>query len=49
MVWPEGDVEQLFDLQADPREECDLAHVTAYAKQLAEMRRRFSELKEAAK
>ena len=49
MYWPEDNVEQLFDLQADPREENDLAGDPAQAKKLAEMRKRFNELKEAAK
>ena len=48
MYWPEDDVEQLFDLKADPREENDLAGDPAQAKRLAEMRKRFKELKEAA-
>lgn len=49
MYWPDHDVEQLFDLQADPREENDLAGHPARAEKLAEMRNRFNELKEAAK
>ena len=49
MFWPEDEVEQLFDLKKDPREERDLVSDPAHAKQLAEMRRRFKELKEAAK
>ena len=49
MYWPEDDVEQLFDLQADPREENDLAGDPAHAKKLTEMRERFRELKEEAK
>lgn len=49
MYWPEENVEQLFDLQADPREENDLSGDPAQAKRLAEMRKRFNELKEAAK
>ena len=47
--WPEFDQEQLFDLNADPIEENDLANDPAYTKQLAEMRTRFAEQKEAAK
>ncbi len=49
MYWPEDDVEQLFDLKNDPREEDDLAHDPAHAQRIAEMRSRFKELKEAAK
>lgn len=49
MYWPDDDVEQLFDLKNDPREENDLAHDSAHAKKLTEMRNRFKELKEAAK
>jgi arylsulfatase A-like enzyme len=49
MYWPEHKVEQLFDLRSDPREEMDLAADPAHAKQLAEMRQRFNELKAAAK
>lgn len=47
--WPEDDVEQLFDLKADPIEEVDLAGNPKYTKKLSEMRKRFNELKEAAK
>lgn len=50
MLWPSrGNLEQLFDLKADPIEEVDLAKNPKYAKKLAEMRKRFNELKEAAK
>jgi arylsulfatase A-like enzyme len=49
MYWPEHDVEQLFDLVNDPIEENDLAGDPQYADKLAEMRKRFKELKEAAK
>jgi arylsulfatase A-like enzyme len=49
MYWPEDDVEQLFDLKNDPREENDLASDPAHAEKIAEMRKRFSELKDAAK
>lgn len=47
--WPDFDQEQLFNLKEDPIEENDLAGDPAYAKQLAEMRERFAELKELAK
>lgn len=49
MYWPEHDVEQLFDLVNDPIEEVDLAGHPEHADRLAEMRKRFNELKEAAK
>ena len=49
MYWPKHDVEQLFDLVNDPIEEVDLAGNPKYADKLAEMRKRFKELKEAAK
>jgi arylsulfatase len=49
MYWPEDDVEQLFDLKADPIEEVDLASNPKYAKKLSEMRKRFKEVKDAAK
>jgi arylsulfatase len=41
-------VEQLFDLQADPREENDVVASPEQAERLQEMRERFSELKEEA-
>jgi arylsulfatase A-like enzyme len=46
--WPEHKVEQLFDLTNDPREENDLAADPSHAERLAEMRKRFNELKAAA-
>ena len=49
MYWPEADLEQLFDLKADPREENDLVADPAQADRLKEMRKRFQELKAAAK
>ena len=47
--WPDFKVEQLFDLHADAHEENDLAHDPAQEERLGEMRRRFSELKAAAR
>jgi len=46
--WPDFDREQLFDLTNDPMEENDLAADPAHAKKLAEMRKRFRELKKEA-
>lgn len=48
IYWPAHQVEQLFDLQADPREENDLAEDPAHVERLAEMRVRFQELKQEA-
>ena len=47
--WPEAKLEQLFDLKADPGEHNDLAMDPKHAEKLAEMRKRFEEVKEAAK
>jgi arylsulfatase A-like enzyme len=47
--WPDFQHEQLFDLNADPREENDLVAAPAQQERLAEMRRRFAELKSAAR
>ena len=47
--WPEHDVEQLFHITEDPREENDLVKNPAQAERLAEMRTRFAKLKKAAK
>ncbi|EMI42250.1 sulfatase [Rhodopirellula sp. SWK7] len=49
MYWPEFDREQLFALANDPIEEVDLASNPEYAVKLAEMRKRFLQLKEMAK
>ena len=49
IYWPQHQVEQLFDLKADPREENDLVQVAAHANMLDEMRQRFRELKGQAK
>jgi arylsulfatase A-like enzyme len=48
MLWPEHNIEQLFDLKADPIEENDLIHDPAQADRLEEMRARFAQLKAAA-
>jgi arylsulfatase A-like enzyme len=47
--WPDFNTEQLFDLRADPMEESDRIADPAQAVRLAEMRRRFAELKAAAR
>ncbi len=47
--WPDFKHEQLFDLNADPLEENDLAGDPAQKDRLAEMRKRFAELKSAAR
>ena len=47
--WPDFKTEQLFDLRTDPLEENDLIADPAQAGRLAEMRRRFAELKAAAR
>ena len=47
--YPEHSVEQLFDISKDPREENDLIKHPAYKEKLVEMRKRFKELKAAAK
>ena len=47
--WPDFQREQLFDTNADPREEKDLAADPAQANRLGEMRSRFAELKTAAR
>jgi arylsulfatase len=49
ILWPDFNREQLFDLKADPHEENDLIADPAQASRLAEMRRRFAELKAAAR
>ena len=49
MYWPEHQVEQLFNLKADPHEEADQAKNPEHSKRLAEMRQRFQELKNAAR
>ncbi len=48
IYWPEDNIEQLFDLVNDPMEENDLADDPRHVDKLAEMRRRFKELKGAA-
>ncbi len=47
--WPEHDYEQLFHIAEDPLEQNDLARDPKHAEKLNEMRKRFNELKEAAK
>jgi arylsulfatase A-like enzyme len=47
--WPDFKQEQLFDLKADPSEENDIVADPAQNERLTEMRRRFSELKAAAR
>jgi len=49
MLWPDFKREQLFDLKADPFEESDLINDPAQKDRLTEMRKRFEELKTAAK
>lgn len=49
IYWPDFKTEQLFDLKADPLEENDLINVGDHHDQLTEMRKRFAELKEAAR
>lgn len=47
--WPDFNREQLFDLRSDPHEEHDLAADPAHKDRLVEMRKRFAELKAAAR
>lgn len=47
--WPDFKLEQLFEMNADPHEENDLANDPLHEKQLAAMRKRFGELKSAAR
>jgi arylsulfatase A-like enzyme len=49
MLWPDFNVEQLFDLSADPHEERDLAADPARQTQLATLRSRFGALRDAAR
>jgi arylsulfatase A-like enzyme len=49
ILWPDFQREQLFDLKADPLEEHDLVNDPEQRARLAEMRRRFAELKAAAR
>lgn len=49
LFWPDHQHEELFDLRADPLEERNLAADPAQKDRLAELRRRFAELKAAAK
>lgn len=45
ILWPDFGYEELFDLRRDPREVRNLIHDKAYAARLAQMRKRFAELK----
>ncbi|WP_265595408.1 sulfatase [Verrucomicrobium sp. BvORR106] len=49
LFWPDFKYEELFDLKADPKEEHNLAGDPAQAVQLVELRKRFEELKSAAR
>ena len=49
LFWPDFKHEELFDLKADPFEERNLAHDPAQKPRLLEMRKRFAEIKAAAK
>ena len=49
LFWPDFKHEEFFDLRADPFEERNLAADSTHQDKLAEMRRRFAELKAAAK
>ena len=49
LLWPDFNVEELFDLKTDPGETANLAADPAFASRLAEMRVRFLELKTAAR
>lgn len=49
IYWPDFDHEELFDLRLDPRENRNLAADESAAAMLAQLRRRFAELKAAAK
>lgn len=48
-LWPDFNREQLFDLHSDPHEEHDLATDPVHKERLVEMRKRFAELKAAAR
>lgn len=49
ILWPDHKYEELFDLKTDPQEQKNLIADAGRAKQLAEMKERFAELKERAK
>lgn len=49
ILWPDFQAEQLFDLESDPQEDRDLATDPAQSERLNTLRRRFRELKDAAR
>jgi arylsulfatase A-like enzyme len=49
LYWPDFKYEELFDLKSDPGEQKNLVTDPSQAKQLAELKKRFAELKEQAK
>lgn len=49
LYWPDFHYEEFFDLKADPQEQKNLIAEPARDKQLAEMKQRFTKLKEQAK
>jgi arylsulfatase A-like enzyme len=46
IYWPDFEYEEIFDLNADPQEQKNLVADPTRAKQLAEMKKRFAELKD---
>ena len=48
IYWPDWKVEQLFDLQADPKETQDVIDIPEYADKLDDLRRRHELLRQAA-
>ena len=47
IYWPDWNVEQLFDLQTDPKETRDVSNIPEYAIKLDELRRRHEILRQA--